>query len=118
MNKTVSPSRRYVIACNKFSSNKFGYGGYYFELFTLPETIKENDSDSASWFFSNKIDLTPVIDRCYSLEDFENIRISSNSISLEEKNRLDEALKTIKAVVAKYKDVWNEFSNTTTKSDE
>lgn len=76
MNKSVSPSRRYVAMCSKQN-----FEGYYFKNFTLPEqdpwaaagqSPLENHSQVASWYFLNRMDLTACIEGCMSEEDFKN----------------------------------------------
>ena len=79
MNKSVSPSRRYVAMCSK--SN---FTGYYFRSFTLPEQDPwaapgqdipiENTSMVASWFFLNRLDSVACIDGCMPEEDFKNVK--------------------------------------------
>jgi hypothetical protein len=76
MNKSVSPSRRYVAMCSK--SN---FDGYYFKSFTLPEQDPwamagqdaplENTSSVASWYFLNRLDAVACIDGCVAEEDFK-----------------------------------------------
>ena len=76
MNKSVSPSRRYVAMCSK--SN---FDGYYFKSFTLPEQDPwamagqdvplENTSSVASWYFLNRLDSVACIEGCMAEEDFK-----------------------------------------------
>lgn len=78
MNKSVSPSRRYVAMCSK--SN---FEGYRFKAFTLPERDPwaapgwdapiENTSSTASWYFLNRLDGFSCIDGCITEEDFKNV---------------------------------------------
>lgn len=74
MNKSVSPSRRYVAMCSKMN-----FDGYYFKSFTLPEHDPqvggelENHSQVASWFFLNRLDLTACIEGCITEEHFKNV---------------------------------------------
>ncbi len=68
MNKMVSPSRSYVAMCLKGNGE-----GYYFRRFVLPEKLG-NDTDIASWYFLNVLDLYSCISGCITLEDFNNIK--------------------------------------------
>jgi hypothetical protein len=78
MNKSVSPSRRYVAMCSK--SN---FSGYYFKSFTLPEqdpwamagqdAALENTSSVASWYFMNRLDPVACIEGCLTEEDFKTV---------------------------------------------
>lgn len=54
MNNSSSPSRTYVMMCDKPR-----FDGYYFRKFKLPETDKKgkqysNDSVTASWYFQDR----------------------------------------------------------------
>lgn len=71
MNKTISQSRTYVAICSKT-----GFDGYYFKKFYLPESqeTKLNNSEVASWYFLNRLDLTACIDGCFTFEDFSNVK--------------------------------------------
>ena len=66
-NVSVSPSRTYVAQCIKSSPN-----GHYFRKFVLPESYK-NDSETASWYFLNKLDLSVYSAGCITFEDFQDI---------------------------------------------
>ena len=78
MNKTSSPSRRYVAMCNKQN-----FDGYRFKTFTLPEQDPwaapeqdaplENTSSVASWYFLNRLDAVSCIVGCVTEEDFRNV---------------------------------------------
>lgn len=78
MNKSVSPSRRYVAMCSKMN-----FDGYRFKAFTLPERDPwaapgqdaplENTSSTASWYFLNRLDGFSCIDGCIAEEDFKNV---------------------------------------------
>ena len=86
MNKSVSSSRTYVAMCNNTN-----FDGYYFKKFVLPESYTDyawchvaerfspvqiqlpNDSESASWYFLNKLNFSACIEGCISLEDFINL---------------------------------------------
>lgn len=78
MNKTVSPSRRYVAMCNKTN-----FDGYRFKAFTLPEQDPwaapgqdvplENTSSVASWYFLNRLDAVSCIEGCVAEEEFKNV---------------------------------------------
>lgn len=74
MNKSVSPSRRYVAMCSKSH-----FDGYYFKSFTLPEHDPqvagdlENDSKVAAWWFLNRLDFDACIEGCIAEEDFKNV---------------------------------------------
>jgi len=74
MNRNVSPSRRYVAMCSKMN-----FDGYYFKSFTLPERDPQtggelgNNSQMASWFFLNRLDLTACIDGCIAEENFKDV---------------------------------------------
>lgn len=79
MNKSVSPSRRYVAMCSKSH-----FEGYYFRSFTLPEQDPwaapgqdiplENTSAMASWYFLNRVDSVACIEGCMTEEDFKNVQ--------------------------------------------
>lgn len=82
MGLSVSPSRTYVAMCNKPN-----FDGYYFRKFVLPEsegrrefdqehdkyvTVRRpyrNDSDTASWYFLNRLNSIACIDGCFAVED-------------------------------------------------
>lgn len=78
MNKSVSPSRRYVAMCSKTN-----FEGYYFKAFTLPErdpwaaTGREaeidNTNTAAAWFFLNRLDPVSCIDGCIAEENFKSV---------------------------------------------
>jgi hypothetical protein len=78
MNKSVSPTRRYVAMCSKTN-----FEGYRFKAFRLPEQDPwaspgqdiplDNTSDMASWYFLNRLDCVACIDGCISEEDFKNL---------------------------------------------
>jgi hypothetical protein len=74
MNKSVSPSRRYVAMCSNTN-----FEGYRFKAFTLPERDPddgrdlENNSRTASWYFLNRLDFVACIDGCITEEDFKDV---------------------------------------------
>lgn len=90
MNKSVSPSRRYVAMCSKPH-----FDGYRFKAFTLPERDPwaapgqeaplENTSSVASWFFLNRLDGVACIDGCIAEEDFKNV-FDISPLSVEKEN--------------------------------
>ena len=87
MNKSVSPSRRYVAMCSKGN-----FDGYYFKSFTLPEAdrdgeVFENTSSRASWYFMNRLDLVACIQGCITEEDFKNLVEARPMFSPEEAQR-------------------------------
>ena len=67
LTKTVSPTHTYVMLCYKHS-----YSGIYVQKFVLPEKY-ENDSDKASWYYMNRLDLTSAVAGCIAFEDYSNI---------------------------------------------
>lgn len=79
MIKSVSPSRRYVAMCSRRN-----FEGYYFRSFTLPETdpwscfgqntLLENSSSMASWYFLNRLNIDACIEGCVTEEDFRKVR--------------------------------------------
>lgn len=76
MNKSVSPSRTYVAMCSGPN-----FVGYRFKKFVLPEkdldlqkpALLENDSDTASWYYLNRVTQFDCIDGCISFEDFMTV---------------------------------------------
>lgn len=78
MNKSVSPTRRYVAMCNKQN-----FDGYRFKAFALPERdpwaapgqegLLENTNSVASWYFLNRLDAVSCIEGCIAEEDFKNV---------------------------------------------
>lgn len=78
MNKSISPSRRYLAMCSKQN-----FTGYRFKAFTLPECDPwvapgqdaplENTSSMAAWYFLNRLDAVSCIDGCISEEDYKNV---------------------------------------------
>jgi len=79
MNKSVSPSRTYVAMCSKSD-----FSGYYFRKFSLPmylpafegdtsTRLENNDSDTAAWYFLNRLDFSACIDGCIAWEDFQKV---------------------------------------------
>jgi hypothetical protein len=78
MNKSVSPTRRYVAMCNKQN-----FDGYRFKAFTLPEQDPcgapgqdaplENTSSVASWYFLNRLDAVSCIEGCVAEEEFKDV---------------------------------------------
>lgn len=83
MNKSTSPSRRYVAMCSK--SN---FQGYYFKSFVLPEKDGDrdlrNDTDMASWYFLNKLNLSACINGCMSEENFKDLSEQMSPASFSE----------------------------------
>lgn len=73
MNKATSPSRTYVAMCSKTN-----FEGYYFCKFELPESMG-NDTQAASWYFLNRLDLFSCIDGCITFEDFSNLKEVPNN---------------------------------------
>jgi hypothetical protein len=71
--KKESPSRTYVVVCNKTN-----FDGYFCKKFILPES-EDNEIDHARWYFLNKIDFTSCIEMIMSFEDYSNI---SDSVHL------------------------------------
>jgi len=71
MNKSVSPSRSYVVMASKPN-----FEGYKFKKFVLPETDPEsdmplgNDSDVACWYYLNRVDQFDCADGTVSFEDY------------------------------------------------
>lgn len=67
----VSPSRTYVAVCNNPN-----FDGHYFRKFTLPTDFPNvrNDSDFASWYFLNELNLSACIDGCVTWEDFQDVK--------------------------------------------
>jgi hypothetical protein len=79
--KAPSPSRTYVVMCNKGD-----FSGYYFRKFYLPLTCNsvagldraaedlENTPATASWFFLNHLDCVACVEDVMAYEDYLNIR--------------------------------------------
>ena len=80
MNKSESPSRTYVAMCSKAN-----FKGYYFRSFKLPEKMI-NNTDQASWYFLNVLDLFACIDGCITIEDYDSIREAQAETSEEVQN--------------------------------
>jgi hypothetical protein len=68
---TSSPSRVYVAMCNK-SSAAFGF---YFRRFYLPVNDEDypyeytNNSETASWYFLNRLDGVACLENCFPVEN-------------------------------------------------
>ena len=76
MNLSISESRTYLAMCSGTN-----FKGYRFKKFVLPETdsgisgelephILVNDSNTASWYYLNRLDQFSCIDGCIAFEDF------------------------------------------------
>lgn len=66
LNNNSSPSRMYVAICIDAD------GSHYFKKFSLPEK-EQNDSENASWYFLNRLNLTAAIVGVVTFEDYSNI---------------------------------------------
>lgn len=66
LNNNVSPSRTYVAICINAD------GSHYFRKFVLPEK-EPNDSENASWYFLNRLNLTAAIVGVVTFEDYSDL---------------------------------------------
>lgn len=69
-----SPSRTYVMMCNKTN-----FDGFYFRKFKLPKEY-DNNAETASWYFFNRLDGFACGEKCMTIEDYNNI----NEVAKEE----------------------------------
>lgn len=102
MNKSVSPSRTYVAMCSGPN-----FMGYHFKKFVLPKKDTplsdlivprplENDSNTASWYYLNRLDEFSFIDGCISFEDFLTVFSTKETNILTLLLEAQEQLKNIK----------------------
>lgn len=81
-NRVISPSRTYVVVCNKG-----GFDGHYMRKFWLPledpgldkNGIKagdelDNNATTAMWYFLNRLDTVACASMVMTWEDFQNVR--------------------------------------------